>query len=70
MRISERRERTLFAIELMEDIVLDILEETLGTSKQASTSQTFAIRASVPAPYDTALVRFVLKQLEKTERAE
>ena len=24
----------------------------------------------MPTPYDTALVRFVLKQLEKTERAE
>ena len=69
LRSNERRERMMFAIELMEDIVLDILEEARDLPHGLDVP-TIAIRASVPAPYDTALVRFVLKQLEKTERAE
>ena len=69
MRISERRERMLFAIELMEDIVLDILEGARDL-QEGLDAQTIAVRASVPAPYDTQLVRFVLKQLEKTDRVE
>lgn len=31
---------------------------------------TIAVGAGVPAPYDTTLMHFVLKHLEKTERAE
>lgn len=69
MRIAERRERMMFAIELLEDIVLEILEDARDIPNGLDV-QTIAVRASVPAPYDTHLVRYVLKQLEKTERAE
>ncbi len=58
MRIAERRERMMFAIELMEDIVLEILEDARDIPGGLDV-QTIAVRASVPAPNDTQLVRYV-----------
>lgn len=69
MSLSERRDKMLFSIELMEEVVLGILEDARDFPHGLDV-RTIALKAGVPAPSEAQLVRYVLKQLEKTGRAE
>ena len=79
MNMSERRLRVVTAIEDLEEVILDVLKDTQDTQLPIDDSppvrghvdvKNIATRAGIPAPSETVLVRFVLRQLEKDQKVE
>ena len=78
MNINQRRQRVIAAIEILEEVVLDVLKPTQeeqlrmdGTPVENRMKvEEIATRAGIPAPSENALIRYVLRQLEKEGRVK
>lgn len=62
-----RFEYSIIALEILENVVLDILEEARHWEPPLSTGEV-AYRAGLPAPRERQMADFVLRQLEKSGR--
>ena len=67
MKRRSRFEHSIIAIEILEDVVLDILRESRGWWPPLSTAEV-AYRAGLPAPRERQMAYFVPRQLEKSGR--
>ena len=79
MNMSERQRRAVAAIEVLEEVVFDVSKDTQDTQlpiddgppvRGSLDVKNIATRAGIPAPSETILIRFVLRQLEKDEKDE
>ena len=73
MNMNQRQQRVTAAIEMLEEVVLDVLKPTQEQQFQMDgtpvpdpiDTRNIAVRAGIPAPRETALTRYVLEQLQK-----